>query len=348
MQKILYVITKSNWGGAQKYVYDLALKNKKDKDDVIVAVNKKGQLTQKLSAADIPFVEISDLQRDVSIVKEFKVLKSLIKIFNKTKPDTIHLNSSKIGGLGVLAIGIYSVLNFKEKHPHVIFTAHGWAFNEDRGKFSKWVIKIISYVTIILSSETIVLSQTEYDQVSKWPFVKNKLKITDLKITDVGFLEKEKSRELLNLQNKNNDSVLIGTIAELHKNKGLKYGVEAIKNLQTTAPEKFQKIHWSIIGDGEDREYLNGLIEKYELQEKITLIGFKENAAQYLKAFDIFMLPSVKEGLPYVLLEAEAAELPIIATDVGGIKERFENYPNKIIKSKSVLEISNTLSEMIK
>jgi glycosyltransferase involved in cell wall biosynthesis len=345
MQKNLYVITKSNWGGAQKYVYDLAVENQNSGQNAIVAVNKEGKLTEKLTERGIDFQEIDGLQRDISIIKEFKVLISLIKIFKNTKPNTIHLNSSKIGGLGVVAAGIYSFISIKEKHPHVIYTAHGWAFNEDRGGLSKFIIKILSYITIILSSETIVLSQTEFDQVSGWPFVKNKLKINPPKLNSVDFLNKDAAREFLNLPS---NKTLIGTIAELHKNKGLEYGIEAMKLLRENNPEKFNKIHWTILGGGEEQEYLTGLIRKYNLEDKINLAGYTEDAASYLKAFDIFLLPSIKEGLPYVLLEAEAAELPIIATNVGGIKERFENHPNKIIESKSELKISNVLEEMVK
>ena len=61
------------------------------------------------------------------------------------------------------------------------------------------------------------------------------------------------------------------------------------------------------------------------------LLGEKENAAQYLRAFDVFILPSLKEGAPFVLLEAMAAELPIIATDVGNISEMLKDYQNKTI-----------------
>ncbi|MBU4223623.1 glycosyltransferase, partial [Patescibacteria group bacterium] len=76
-----------------------------------------------------------------------------------------------------------------------------------------------------------------------------------------------------------------------------------------------------VIGFGEKYDNLKLKIKKIKLENKIFLIKNLPNAANHLKAFDIFVLPSLKEGLPYVLLEAGLAEIPIIATNVGGAPE---------------------------
>jgi glycosyltransferase involved in cell wall biosynthesis len=62
-------------------------------------------------------------------------------------------------------------------------------------------------------------------------------------------------------------------------------------------------------------------IKAHNLEEKVFLVGFVPEAATYLSAFDIFLFPSIKEGLPYVLLEAGAANLPVIASEIGGVPE---------------------------
>jgi glycosyltransferase involved in cell wall biosynthesis len=346
MTKILYVITKSNWGGAQKYVYDLATDSKESGKEVTVAVNKEGKLTDRLSEAGVPFLTIDDLQRDISIIKEFKVLVTLIKMIKKVRPNILHVNSSKIGGLGSLAVAICGLTSFGKIHPRVVFTVHGWPFNEQwRGAFSKSLIKFFSYVTVILCNEVIVLSQTEYDQAAKWPFVKDKLKIEPLKIKDIDFYNKEKVIEKFSL---NTEKFNIVTIAELHINKGLEYGVEAFAKIKESNPDILEKIHWTIIGDGEEKESIQSLVNKNGLDENIELYGFLEDAGKYLKGFDLFLLTSVKEGLPYVLLEAESAELPIIATDVGGIKERFEGHPNKVVPAKNLRKLSESIIENVK
>jgi len=100
----------------------------------------------------------------------------------------------------------------------------------------------------------------------------------------------------------------------------------AIKNIKNI---KFDVI---LIGSGEnpDKIKIRQFIEKHRL-ENVHLIEFIPNAVNYFKAFDIFILPSIKEGLPYTIIEAMVAELPIIATNVGGIPEMTENNINGIL-----------------
>ncbi len=76
----------------------------------------------------------------------------------------------------------------------------------------------------------------------------------------------------------------------------------------------------AIVGEGEDRAMLEAKIRKYGLVERVKLFGFVP-ANEALKGFDTFALPSLKEGLPYVLLEAKQAGLPIVANRVGGVGE---------------------------
>jgi glycosyltransferase involved in cell wall biosynthesis len=109
----------------------------------------------------------------------------------------------------------------------------------------------------------------------------------------------------------------IVTIAELHRNKGLIYAISAIENLHKEGLE----ITYSIYGEGEDRKKLEELIAIKQLGEVITLHGHVTGVANNLRDFDLFLLPSVKEGLPYVLLEAGKAMLPVVTTTTGGIPE---------------------------
>jgi glycosyltransferase involved in cell wall biosynthesis len=111
-------------------------------------------------------------------------------------------------------------------------------------------------------------------------------------------------------------SVWVGGIGELHPNKNWSAAVIAL----TTLPKH---LHLIIIGEGEERSSLERLIKHHHLQNRVHLIGYLD-AAQYLKAFDIFILPSKKEGLPYVLLEAGLAELPTVASDLPGNRDIIE------------------------
>src|SRR3989344_2153145 len=103
-KKILYVITKSNWGGAQRYVYDLAAHfSREDGYEVAVALGGDGTLRKKLEDKSVRVIRIPALERDVRIMSDVRAFFALLKLLQEETPDIVHLNSSKIGFLGTLA-----------------------------------------------------------------------------------------------------------------------------------------------------------------------------------------------------------------------------------------------------
>ncbi|MBU4480479.1 glycosyltransferase [Patescibacteria group bacterium] len=327
-KKILFVITKSFWGGAQVYVYNLAVSLAEEGFDVVVALGGEGDLKKKLKEKKIRVITVPNLVRDVSIKNEFKVFLNLIKIFRKEKPDIVHLNSSKIGGLGSFAGRIARVKK-------IVFTAHGWAFNEDRSWKQKFAIKFLSWVTVIFSHRTITIAKKERKQMIRYPFVSKKIFTIYNAIPFVDFIGKKEAREKL-LGEQKDDFLWIGTIAELHKNKGLKYAIQAMDLLKQNGTNAV----FVVISEGEEKEKLEKLIKEKDLSDRVFLVGRYDNAVKLLKAFDIFLLPSIKEGFPYTLLEAGLAELPVITTGVGGIPEIIENMKTgMIVRSKDPKDI---------
>jgi glycosyltransferase involved in cell wall biosynthesis len=300
-RKILFVITKSNWGGAQRYVYDLATNLPKDQFEVGVALGQPGLLAKKLDAARITTYPISSLQRDVSVMADVKSFFELVRLFRLEQPDVVHLNSSKAGGLGALAARFVGV-------PRIIFTAHGWPFWEQRNPVSRGLIYFISWITALLSHKIIVVSDYDLKVAQKMPFITHKT-IRIYNGIDLNF--PLYSADIVR------DSFpkgvrITGTIGELTRNKNQISLIEQAKN----NPEMCV----AIVGDGEDRRYLMKKIEEYGLDARVKLLGF-QLASGVLRGFDVFALPSLKEGLPYVLLEAKAVGLPIIANRVGGVGE---------------------------
>jgi glycosyltransferase involved in cell wall biosynthesis len=338
-KKILFVITKSNFGGAQRYVYDIARSISTKEFEVIVAFGGDGYLKKKLIDANIKIVPIDGLERDVNILNEFKVFFRLIKLYKNEQPDVIHLNSSKIGGLGALAGRVLGV-------PKIVFTAHGWAFNEERSWIEKKIIALLYWFTLILSHTTIAVSKQIKDQVQNFPFAKDKMVVIHNGVDNAGVFSKEEARELLLKNNTklsstvSQDTFWIGTISELHKTKGLKYSIEAIKKLV----EKMHNIVFIIIGEGEERKTLHELIQKNGLQNKVFMLGFIDTAAQYLRAFDLFTLTSISEALSYTILEAGLSESAVVASNVGGIPEIItSNESGLLVQSRDSNAIANAI-----
>jgi len=111
------------------------------------------------------------------------------------------------------------------------------------------------------------------------------------------------------------DALILGTIARLHPTKGLNYLIKAAKLLQM----RFPKVHLLIVGDGPLHLELEAQLNSIGLP--YTLTGFLPDAYQSLPAMDLFILPSISEGMGLVLLEAMQAHIPIVASQVGGIPE---------------------------
>src|ERR1700744_5804763 len=101
--KILYVITKSNWGGAQKHVYDLATAMKAAGHEVKVALGGDGILKTRLEAACIFTYPIASIGRDISVGKDAGSLSEIFSIIRAQKPDVLHLHSPKAAGLGAFS-----------------------------------------------------------------------------------------------------------------------------------------------------------------------------------------------------------------------------------------------------
>ena len=349
MQKILILITKSNWGGAQRYVYDLATSLPKDSYEIEVMAGGNGVLIEKLSLAGIKADGNLPIGRDLKLSGDIKAFFRLISILREKKPNILHVNSSKIGGLGALAGRLTGVTK-------IVFTVHGWAFNEDRSFFSKLLIKASYWVTLLLSHTVITVSEAAKAQIINWPLVSKKMTVVHNGIRPEAIFSKVNARtELIKLNSnlsealKKSDpkkTILIGTIAELHPIKGYDYALRGIHNLISNNKEKKipQTIVYVIIGSGEEKARIEKTILDLGLQDNVFLLGHVENASHYLKAFDIFLLASLSEGLAYVLLEAGLASLPVLATAVGGIPEVIDDMKSGIlIQSRKPKEIQHAL-----
>lgn len=359
-EKILFIITKSNFGGAQRYVFELATRLQQQNIPVAVALGGDGELKRRLVDAGIQVFPISGAQRDIDLAKEFKVLFRIYKIVREFKPTIVHLNSPKIGGLGAVATRWASLVNrmfggidkASHKHVHVkkiLYTNHGWPFNEPRPEWQQILIKIFSWLTVFLGGTTIVLSKTEREDVRTWPLVQRKLVIVPNGVADFEVKKKEDALTALVGKEKAVEWIaekrlIIGTISELHKNKGLTYALEGLHSYVEQFPE--EKIAYIIIGEGELRQSLEEKVKSLpaDLQEHVVLAGHVQDARTFISAFDIFLLSSVKEGLPFAILEAGYAEVPVISTSVGGIPELITNLEDGILIPKArPQEIKNAL-----
>lgn len=305
--RILYLVTLGTWGGAQRYVFDMATAAKEAGHEVLV-VTGPGRLANRLEASGVPTHVTTHFRRGIQIRAEIASFQALLTVIRTFKPDVVHANSSKAGVLGILAARLSGVRR-------TIFTAHGWAFTEQRPWFQKSIFWVGYYLTIMLADYTICVSQGIKEGTRRMPFVRSKISLIYNGVELAPLLTREAARA--HLAPNVSLPFWIGTVAELHPNKHLDLLIEAFALITHDYPD----VYLAIIGEGSERERLEQLITTHDLKDRIALCGHQEPAIQYLSAFDIFVLPSRTEALGYVLLEAGLARLPVVASAVGGIPE---------------------------
>lgn len=321
-KKVLFIITKSNFGGAQRYVFDLATNLPKNEFDVAVACGGKGELVKRLDAYGIRVLPIPSLERDISVLKEVKSFFELFAIIRAESPDVLHVNSAKAAGLGALAGRLLGV-------PHIVFTGHGWAFNEERPYWQKALIALFLYITILLVHRTIAVSEKEKrDIVTHIPSFKERISVIYNGTSVIQFEPRDVSRRILASfapVELNDPDVLsgywIGFHGELHKNKGIDIAIKALKPVLDAHPNAYG----IIVGVGDWMEKMKILVSELGLEKRVFFLGAVPDARNYLRAHDVFILPSRKEALPYGLIEAGFAILPVVSTTVGGIPEIIES-----------------------
>lgn len=326
-RKILFLITKGNWGGAQRYVYDLATSLPAEAFDVVVIVGGNGVLIDMLKKAELKVHTLKSLRRDISFLREIHTFITLFGIVRKERPDILHVNSSKAGGLGAVVGRICGV-------PHIVFTAHAWAFNEDRPHFQRSILKLLQWVTVMLSHVTIAVSYGMKDQMD-WIGTQKKMVMVHPGRSVKDMRNKEDARGMIEMKiiNTNarlidyHDDFWIGTIAELHPVKRLNRAIDAVSGLI----KEFPNLRFIIMHDGELHEKLQQQVQDLGLEQHVFFTGMVEDAARLLPAFELFVLPSKSEAFGYVLIEAGQANVPVVATSVGGIPDIITNEEHGLL-----------------
>ena len=338
-KKVLYLITKATWGGAQRYVYDLSTNLPREDYEPIVAYGTEGRLSNLLEKKRIHAEHLPSLGRNLALISDIQSFFEIVRCIKKEKPDVVHLNSSKAAALGAVAARLCEVQN-------IIFTVHGWPYKENRNIILRTFIYVASWITALLAHRVIVVSSTDERLALRMWGIKNKTVHIALGITrnellppSEGFAKIFGSYAPPKL---GVDTRRLITIAELTPNKGIRYGIGAVAELTRRGIDCV----YVIVGDGEERARLEKFAVDQGVNDRVYFTGFVTDAEQYLTGFDVFVLPSLKEGTPYVLLEAISAGLPVVTTFAVDslIEERFKHIV--FVPSRDENALADAISEL--
>ncbi|HNY97551.1 MAG TPA: glycosyltransferase family 4 protein [Candidatus Pacearchaeota archaeon] len=328
--KILYFITKSERGGAQTHVLQLCEYFQKKGDKVALMSNPGDWLEKEAVRLGIKFYPNVFLGNTFNPLKLLKASSLIDKAADDFKPDIIGCHSSTAGFLTRLTI---------RNRYLTVFTAHGWSFNEGVPWWQKILGAWSERIASRFCAKIICVSS----------FVKNlgiTYKIANPEKMDVIYNGTEiPSLDPVGKQIGSNRIRAVFT-ARLSQPKDPFMLIEAISKLD---PAIKKKIFLSIIGEGEQKEKIKDLVSMKNLEKQVALLGQKDRSEIFniYKESDLFVLSSKWEGFPYTVIEAMSYGLPIMADNVGGIREAVTPECGILVPYHNVEKWREALEEIL-
>lgn len=327
--RILYLTTTSKVSGAEKIMYELSKRINKERFEIMVCTIKddlKEGLLEKSRDIGIKAATLG-VENKWKFYKSFQLFK-IIKEFNPHILQSFLFFDNilarvfgKITGLPVIISGLRNV-------------------EPERSSFRNFFDKLT------FPFADLVISNTESGKkflTQKFKLDSKKIKViyNGIEIDSEGPLFRKKEF-LLDTGLLGNEKI-VGFVGRLEKQKGVQYLIEAMRIIN----KHDLSIYALIIGDGREKDKLEKYAQSFDC--RVIFLGWKYNIFQYLKYFDLFILPSLREGMPNVVLEAMGQGIPVIATNVGGNKELIEDGKTGFLLepknseqlAKKILEILN-------
>lgn len=314
--KIAHIITQLELGGAQSNTLYTVEHLPRDKYEVILISGSGGILDESArKIADLKTYFLDSLIRPINPFIDISALIQLFRILNTERPDIVHTHSSKAGILGRWAAYFAGV-------PHIVHTFHGFGFNSYQKIIVQIIFIFIEQITAFISDRLIAVSQENIEKGlnyfiatrNKYILIRSGIDISKFQNIQP---DKNKKREL----GLSADKFIVGMVACFKPQKSPLDFVRMANLVRKQVPET----EFVIVGDGELRPAIEKEINKYSLANSFKLLGWRNDLPDIMSTFDIFVLTSLWEGLPRVILEAFAMQKPVVATAVDGTREMIEN-----------------------
>lgn len=284
--------------------------------------------------------EFKDIGIPIHLIKKKDALDPklpfrLYKLIKDLKIDVLHTNNQGSWLYGTIAANIARIPIVHTEHTNVIYHA---------GNKNLWLKleKLLSFFTFKI---TTVAESVANFMICEQNIKKDKIKVIENGIdADIYDFELDKNQKKKEISLKESD-IAVGIVARLTGNKAHDVLIKAF----SFVVEEDSNAKLVIVGDGPLRNELSALTEKLELNDRVMFLGVRRDIPELLKAFDIFVLSSIREGLPVSILEAMASSLPVVATSVDGNAEVVSNGETGLLVPVNDPEtLSKALLKLIK
>lgn len=321
--KVLYLITRAEHGGAQSHLLEL-LRGFRGDIEAHLATGEKGFLTAEARRLGIQVHILPNLTQPLNFLKDVLAFKEILSLIRQLRPSLVHAHSSKAGFLGRLAARVAGV--------PAVFTAHGWGFADGvpwKRKmvaiFGEWFVSRFSSGIITVSEVDRVLA-LHYRIVPErsMTVVHNGIRDTSEQ-SCAGDSNEPRLAMVARFAPPKDQSVLLGALAGYQ----MPFQVD-------------------FIGEGPSQAEVKDLARELGLGGEVNFLGAVNNVSQILAGVNIFVLISNWEGFPISILEAMRAGLPVIASDVGGVREAVvDGETGFLVKRGNLVMLQNRLRELM-
>ncbi len=298
-------------------------------------------------------VKIPAMRRSINPLNDIKAFLAIRKLIKDYRPDIVHTHASKAGTLGRLAAISCGV-------PIIVHTFHGHVFHSYFGKLKTTIFKTIERFLASRSTCIIAISEKQKEEISG---VHRICKPEKMRVIPLGFdldrfrdTDGSKRAQFRASYGLEEDEIAVGIIGRLVPVKNHSLFLRAIAKIQN---QLNQKVRFFIIGDGEMRAELLTLAgqlnlqhaylpEHHDVKSKVVFTSWIKEVDKVMAGLDLVVLCSFNEGTPVSLIEAQAANRPILTTDVGGIRNIvIENETAILVPSDDLEAFSGALKSLL-
>jgi glycosyltransferase involved in cell wall biosynthesis len=309
--KILQLISSTGFFGAEKMVLELAAALRRQGNGVVVANlftsgRSSRRITEKAFSAGIPVREIACAGRlDLSVVRRLKNEIAAAGI------DLVHSHGYKGN--------FYAFLAARAAHAGLAATCHNWLGDSLKMGSYRWLDKMV----LKRFDRVAVVSQQLKNEVECCGIAEGKVSVIPNGIA--ACREDRALRETLRgTLGLGANEIVIGTVGRLSPEKGHRFLLEAASRLVRSGV----KVKFLLVGDGPLREALAEKARELGIACRVVFTGVRDDAADLVSLMDVFVLPSLREGMPMALLEAMARGIPSVATAVGEVPAMLDDGRN--------------------
>ncbi len=277
---------------------------------------------------------IEEIKREPNFSSDRKAYKKIRQLIQDFKPDIVHTHAAKAGALGRRAASAENV-------PIIIHTFHGHVFHSYFGKVKTRIFKEIEKRLAKRSTGIIAISPQQKEELTK---IHKVVKPKKVRVIPLGFDLKpfkegrsryrDEVREELGLKSNEVAVAIVGRLAPIKDHDFFLDVVELIKD------KVEKKVKFFVVGDGSEKDHiLDRLNTINKGGEIVRLMSWVKDVARFNAGMDVVCLTSKNEGTPVSLIEAQAANIPVISTDVGGVKDIIRNLDTGIIVKDRCTEL---------